>query len=314
MKKEKPPPKPRTPERIAEFAQRHRALIAMLEAELANTTKEAPPILYHYTSGSAALNIIKTGALWATHSWYMNDSSELEFGRGVYLDVIERLKNLDHHERFREFLDSSDIVTVLMRYSTAFACCFSAAENQLSQWRAYSALGTSTGYSLGFDPTGLKQLTFRGKALLLMKVFYGPNEQRDIVERVLAAITVHLERLEEEVVNEDWFELLSFIIRWLQVVVIGLKRPDFREEREWRLVYSTFGLADPTELNYRTSETGVVVPYCELRGPESLPLTKVIIGPTREKDIASFSFEQVLKKYNYQSTTVAHCDIPLRSL
>ena len=56
--------------------------------------------------------------------------------------------------------------------------------------------------------------------------------------------------------TEDWYELLSFITRWLQVVLIGLKRPDFREEREWRLVYSTFGIAEPTELNYRASESG----------------------------------------------------------
>lgn len=286
----------------------------MLDAELRDTTKEVPLILYHYTSGKEALNIIKTGELWATHSWYMNDSSELKFGREVYSNVIEGLTKLNHHERFREFLDSYTIVTLLMHYSTVFTCCFSAAENQLSQWRAYSTLGTRTGYSLGFDPGGLKKLTFCGRPLLLMKVFYEPDEQQTIVKKVLAAINVHLERLDEEVVTEDWYELLSFIAQWLQVVLIGLKHPDFREEREWRLVYRTFGIAEPTELNYRASESGIMIPYCELRGSEALPLTKVIIGPTVERDIASFSFEQMLKKYNYSSTTVAHCDIPLRAL
>ena len=286
----------------------------MLAAEFTDTTKEVAPILYHYTSGKAALNIIKTGELWATHSWYLNDSSELEFGRKVYSSVVGGITKLDHHESFREFLDSQSIVTLLLRYSTVFACCFSAAENKLSQWRAYSTLGTRTGYSLGFDPDGLKKLTFRGRPLLLMKVFYEPDEQETIVRKVLAAINVHLERLDEEVVTEDWYELLSFITQWLQVVLIGLKCPDFREEREWRLVYATYGIAEPTELNYRASESGIMIPYCELCGSDALPLTKVFIGPTVERDIASFSFEEMLKKYNYSSTTVAHCDIPLRAL
>jgi len=179
---------------------------------------------------------------------------------------------------------------------------------------AYATLGTRTGYSLGFDPDGLKKLTFRGRPLLLLKVFYDPDEQKTIVQKVLAAINAHLEGLDEEVVTEDWHELLSFIAQWLQVVLIGLKRPDFREESEWRLVYRTSGIAKPAELNYRASESGIMIPYCELRGSEALPLTKVIIGPTVERDIANFSFEQMLKKYNYSSTTVAHCDIPLRAL
>ena len=207
MKKEKPAPKTQTPERIAEFTRRHRTLIKMLDAEFTDTTKEVAPILYHYTSGKAALNIIKTGELWATHSWYMNDSSELEFGREVYSIVIEEIIKLNHHERFREFLESH--VALLIRYSTVFACCLSAAEDQLSQWRAYSTLGTRTGYSLGFDSDGLKKLTFRGRPLLLMKVFYELDEQKTIVQKVFAAINAHLESLDEEVVTEDWYELLD---------------------------------------------------------------------------------------------------------
>ncbi len=75
-----------------------------------------------------------------------------------------------------------------------------------------------------------------------MKVSYEQDEQEKIVQDVLTAIYVHLEKLDEEVMNEDWYELLSFITQWLQTVLIGLKRSAFHEEKEWRLVYRTFGI------------------------------------------------------------------------
>lgn len=286
----------------------------MLDTEFAETTKPVPPILYHYTTPKAALSIIETGELWATHAWYVNDSTELEFGLEVYSRMIEKLAKMDHHTRFREFLESHTIVKVLMRYSTVFVCCFSGAENQLSQWRAYSGLGRTTGYSLGFDAAGLRKITFRNSPLLFMKVSYEQDEHEKIVQDVLTAIDVHLEKLDEEIMNEDWYELLSFITQWLQIVLIGLKRSDFHEEKEWRLVYRTFGIAEPAELNYRVSESGVMIPYCTLRAPGVLPLTEVTVGPTVEPSIATFSLEQLLKKHNYPSVAVRHSDIPLRAL
>lgn len=146
-----------TQESVDDFLRRHEVLNNALKDHLRGATDAAPEMLYHYTSAEAALKIVETGQLRATHASFLNDSSEFQYGTEKYSEVLKKIKNSPSHgTRARKFLDSHAINELLTQHSTAFAFCLSAEGNQLSQWRAYS--GHHTGYSLGFDPDGLKKM------------------------------------------------------------------------------------------------------------------------------------------------------------
>ena len=50
-----------------------------------------PAVLYHYTTASGLLSMIKSGHLWATELRYMNDPREFLHGAEVILGVIKQI-------------------------------------------------------------------------------------------------------------------------------------------------------------------------------------------------------------------------------
>jgi hypothetical protein len=95
--------------------------------------------LYHYTTGSGLIEIIKSGELWSTQLSCLNDATEL-------LYPIELLRQKAHHRLSApttprlEFLLKA-IVAGLAAPQVAtegrFVACFSEDGDDLSQWRGY---------------------------------------------------------------------------------------------------------------------------------------------------------------------------------
>lgn len=204
-----------------------------------------------------------------------------------------------------------------------FAFCFSAARDDLSQWREYAAKGT--GYSLGFET---KTLSFGSHDRLqdhhfqLLPVTYDASEQEATVRAVVREASLLLDKAEG--IHSDYPEhhglmmsLSSLALAFAIAPLLAcLKNPAFRAEQEWRLVH--FASEGRTQQDYRVSH-GTIVPYVTLRfrsAPgmyaDQLPLAEVVQGPIGAPDLGRIAVQGLLATTGNPSVNVAKSTVPLR--
>jgi hypothetical protein len=63
-------------------------------------------VIYHYCSEFVLKSICKNHELWLSDIYTMNDSSEFEWGRKLFVDVLKDNKD-EFEQRFRFFIMSS---------------------------------------------------------------------------------------------------------------------------------------------------------------------------------------------------------------
>jgi hypothetical protein len=154
-------------------------------AERAERHSPRRPI-YHYCDAPALLNILKSRAVWATSTKYLNDKTEL-------LALMSNMKGHAGRHRATEAGEAlSDIVDFyLINADTTqtqtigmdrFACCFSGNGDLLSQWRAYGNNGK--GYAIGFEPSLFLNLAKSPETMSLRRITYGGENEMTLVDNL----------------------------------------------------------------------------------------------------------------------------------
>src|ERR1022692_1738264 len=76
-----------------EQEQEFRERLATLAGEEISRNANAPLVpLYHYTGAEGALGIVSSGEIWATDADYLNDPSEILYGRDLIRNVWHDFK------------------------------------------------------------------------------------------------------------------------------------------------------------------------------------------------------------------------------
>jgi hypothetical protein len=146
--------------------------------------QDAHPEIMHYTSAAGLTGIIRSQSLWATHSAFLNDSTEIELffdtrlakvlESGIRAELIESpdLRVLPEFAKSPQEADAAivryaqDMAEAIRnttnRFNQPYLVSFCALANSrvrqdglLSQWRGY---GKDGGYALFFDTKGLNDL------------------------------------------------------------------------------------------------------------------------------------------------------------
>lgn len=271
-----------------------------------------PEKLWHYTSIEGFYGIVKDKRMWATDARFLNDREEL-----VHVDKIaaEILKEASEYDEAgfpnKEWLSLAHRLAPVAGLQV-FVACFTAAEDQLSQWRAYSQ--ESCGVSLAFDLRSVRPPEEVGSTVVFAPCIYGPPERKKLL--VVEALRHFIEAVrnyyktvyetacrqdpaktslnnKEQVVKEflnanpTEKQLPETYVRavaqtrlsYLQVAALS-KNHSFIEEKEWRLVLPMFEEPVPAPKNppqFRRGKT-TLIPY--VAHPTSkLPLVDVILGP-----------------------------------
>jgi hypothetical protein len=119
--------------------------------------------------------------------------------------------------------------------SPFFVSCFSAHEDDLSQWRSYC--GGENGYAIGFRASGLVGVPNS----LLVKVNYDKVTHENIASQVAeATVRFFREGLEQKRADtaEKWED--EFLARWDPLITYlapMVKDPGFSSENEYRIVH-----------------------------------------------------------------------------
>ena len=232
-------------------------------------------LLYHYTSGPGLLGILQTNNIWASDAQFLNDASELRYGKKELADeLVRESERLDDHVAASALSSRASVLSLVADMllpdddvmdravvSGAYVACFCEDGDLLSQWRGYAG---ADGYALGFRPDHLVEWEHD----VLGPVQYGA----EAVSALVAEIVPDTARASA---NHPTPTAVAVIENTVLRRLARIKDESFAEEREWRLI----AVRDPTddELRFRAGAFGIV-PYFSLAFPAEA-LACVVVGP-----------------------------------
>lgn len=149
------PPAPPIDERQAARSATSGKLIPIEQAFLTRLTRGQPPeTIFHYTTAAGLLGIVQSNRLWASDVLYMNDSTEVEYGRQLIIEIAGAVAGEAKCPMAQTLCKSIDTVLypVGMMGGGFYAACFCEEGDLLSQWHGYS--GGVGGYFLGIQGPG----------------------------------------------------------------------------------------------------------------------------------------------------------------
>lgn len=304
--------------------------------------------VWHYTTGSGLAGLVSGKVLWASAMAFMNDSQEMHTGQDIFKKLLESHSG-DVEERIRGDFDAmvrralhSD------RYRTYIACA-SRQPDRLTMWRNYTG---EVGYAVALDgrkelrmrrqqpftdsmfsPLGirddeskqiLRDLAGRESAgFAWAPAVYKPEDQYEAAWAALRGVeAAALARSDGKEIEKHELYAMADVGR----VLSTLKNPSFEDEDEIRLVCSAGMHVDRMYLKHRPGSYGMI-PYVELglpvdpaqelgEGPEpmkALPITGVVVGPTRYPDEARIGVVELLRSHGYsENLPVIASRIPFR--
>lgn len=273
--------------------------------------------LYHYTTFSGLLGIVRSRTLWASDIRYMNDSAELRHTADlIAAEVRERIDSGQANSSLlSQFADW--VAHRITNGHMLFGASFRSHGNLLSQWRGYSLPGK--GVSLGFCPEYILRCAAR-QGFMIGKCIYEPSRQRTLIRQVVDAVErlaadrggENLPAAERSVLYRDAFATMETDL--LRIAAI-LKHPSFREEKEWRIVSPVLTHTGETAIRFREGHA-MLVPYIEFDlGVEDGPLIMdhLYLGPTANINISMNSLRMFLEQHGIvPKRGIDYCQIPFR--
>jgi len=181
----------------------------------------ANSIIYHYCGDFVQNSICENQEIWLSNIYAMNDSSEYEWGRQLFIKALKENKG-EFDEAFRIFIFSK--VMLAVPNTLPLIACFSSHGDLLSQWRAYADDGK--GFSIGFDTNSI----YEGLGVNLNSVVYDEDKQYLLVLNTLKG----LHALWKE--NEENYDEIDEPSKIFSIDLAYFKNPTFFEEQEIRII------------------------------------------------------------------------------
>jgi len=297
--------------------------------------------LFHYTTVAGLQGIVEANCLHASAAYFLNDSSELEYGRMVLGGVLQQWEDNNPENRddpsgelvrdLRLKIADEDGLEALIH--SVYLACFCQRDNVLSQWRAYGQAG---GYSIGFPVVNgsIHNLVPESPSYtpLLTKVEYERENQAarclEILQLVLSVVDVPALQLLGRTVKIPSHQGLTlaydFVLNVAEEMlldeILGFKDQAFQEEDEWRLIvrprrFLLQGRDDGGKTPARTyfrPQRGIAVPFLKLVPLEGkLPISRIRSGPSIDRTRARASVQLLLRENKFAEVEFNGSDIPV---
>ncbi len=104
-----------------------------------------PETVYHYTSASGLYGIVSSGTLWGSNYSYLNDTSEITYGRELVHEVVHERVEAEESSFLNRIYDR--LASTPLEATDFYLTCFCQTPDRLSQWRGYG--GQSGRYCIG---------------------------------------------------------------------------------------------------------------------------------------------------------------------
>jgi hypothetical protein len=280
-----------------------------------------PKVLWHYTTGTKLINIIETHSLWMTQISCLNDYSEMRYA----VDLLRR----SFRDRRLSATLASDEEYLCDRIETAlsvdvvptsdwFVFCLSEERDDLSQWRAYG--DGEGGFAIGFDSNSLV-FGALPTGYFLARVTYDRSAHAALMTSIVTATLQFFMtgvKSATKGTREQWAD--AFLPVWadaLTWLIPVIKDDAFAAEREWRVVHR-LQPADTDRMKYvqrrMMMSRHLPIDFPAVGGKVLLPISEIVVGPSRYKPISRVSVGDLLRTHHYVTANVSESRIPFQTL
>jgi len=283
-----------------------------------------PPIIYHYTNDVGLRGILETGKIWLTDIFNLNDPSELSHG---FSHIVEILKGMAASGPPEVNIFAQDTEAFATRGGIRaaahyFVCSFSAAGDDLGQWRAYADNGR--GYALGFDAKMLEAAYIGNGSTLIpnnstFPITYADAQladlHRQIAEAALPLISLPRGReLSNDVIRAYMRELSVLVSMHALRAVLFFKHEAYNNEREYRFLQIHRADIPAPDVKFR-SRPYALVRYREFdwNAVAADALKTIIIGPAADSLKATQFAQDCIASFAGRSVEVIPSKIPYRA-
>jgi len=280
--------------------------------------------IWHYTTGSAFLGMIESGAIRATQVAAVNDSTETVYATRLYRNAIIGLKDAQAGNELAQgflqsVLDETHESPEMPGHADSkfFVSCFTELQDDINQWLKYGGEHGENGYAIGFRAIGLR---IDGNTAVV-RVNYDTALHRRLAEDA-ARLTLdyYLEGLVGDRAQNPAQWAKEFFEAWDQAIYRLspiAKDQAFSAEREYRMIHELQSYDMPF-VRYQ-QKSSLLGRYIDLKpnGWEGLrvprlPIQKVMIGPGRHKGITKRSVESLLQQMGYTGVDVLLSERPVQ--
>lgn len=306
--------------------------------------------LYHYCSLDTFLKIIKSSSIWLSDIQKSNDTKELVWFRQKYYEfILDKYNNCsdvtekticeiilsmavsDGFENCPEWLlpvtrtYCQKIASTFFSLRT-YAFCLSELPDSLGQWRGYAQDGK--GVAIGFSKEYLNALNGYGLRCPKYNFLLGNiSYKKDLTSLFNKIFELHDKSKPDEFLMHTLMDITH--------AAALFKHPSFKEEKEWRIIYSMddFGIQkedlcfdnfnkisnnkyrenfEVPNIDYIAKDSDII-PHVEIK-IKSLQkaINSIVIGPkcdVSERDIRHvFLREGVINKFNDKSIKIVRSE------
>lgn len=278
-------------------------------------------IIWHYTDGPGFLGILQSGSIYATQVSSLNDRNETKYATDLFKKSLTQLleeKKDDEVARtfFNKVLEyvKDDPDAPAHGASKFFVTCFSAEEDDLSQWDRY---GKENGYAIGFYARGF----WRKPTSTIYRVTYDREHQEKMSKELTdATLAFYLEGLAGERLQDPakWAE--EFFLawdEWIYKLAPLAKDAKWKAENEFRLVHELDG-SEFSEVRFSQKKTmlgrylPISTPQWVKRRTPLLPIAKIFIGPGNHPAFTRVSVLLLLEQMGYVNIPVEVTNVSLQ--
>lgn len=318
--------------------------------------------LFHYCNLSTFDSIISGNSIRLSDISKSNDSQELLWAKEICFSRINELKEKTTSELAHKALEivllfagsfgcgprfyklalddessSSKLIREKLDSSISFVFCLSESRDMLSQWRGYADDGT--GISIGFSKNYLRQINSRKQkcpyfSIPLFKVNYGKKPVVKLVDQ-----NIDFVKLESLTEASQCSNFAYHTIKEINRFAPYFKDPAFKEEKEWRIVFTAnrndlfceksllssfdtfisdefFGSFTLPSIGFRTTKNNII-PYMEIKIKNlNAAINQIIIGPRCQAGVDDLRnylvYKGLLKSINDNSIKIMKSACPYR--
>ena len=284
-------------------------------------------LIYHYTNASALLGMFRNCSkdnpyitMWATHSLYLNDPTEYEYGKEVCLRLLKSVEEdynipqeirlskvvLDNKTGIKPYLHLMDVANSMTPKSvgegTPYIISLSENRDTLPMWNTYAQRGN--GIAIGFDKDLLNKEN--GK-WVVKKCYY------DVEDKGYNQVKSHMRSMYDEIKFKnniglalELHQTAYFIQELHSEIAAYIKHKAYKDEREVRCKISR-----AADIRFRESN-GLIIPYVEVEIPIEC-IKEIIIGPTNDSERMSTALFMLVNKIGCKNgLEVKKSQIPYR--
>lgn len=257
-----------------------------------------PEQIWHYTSRRNAMEILRTGELWASRIESLNDTTEVEHFRTVAKTCYRQLSAQAPEPVGKEIRcrNKGEALSFLVRRgiesetggnARRYVVCFTGMDDDIQHWRGYGDHTRGAAIGLKMDDLHLALESSRawsGHRAQILPVIYEEWQKVQLSRIIVGTV---LRRFRGVYTRDEAF-LWPFLLRATAVLDSSIwyfgiccKHRGFRSEQEWRIMVpgedgTTLNLSQCVGVSFRTVPTNRDIAAVEL--PLSM-VTKVVAGP-----------------------------------